>query len=637
VAFLGGILTTVAGTILINRMVVGEAQRRVELGLKTADSALDQEVKSGLRVTGVLAAWSAQGGGGPADGLTKSFLEHLRVDNSLDLLQILDTDGRVVLTARGQATGSQIDSPLVRAALQQGSAGKGLRLVPIKELASESPELAARANIEVKATPHAKATPNEPLADAMIVETVSPIIQPPGRIIGAVRSGLVLDQDYDLVDLVRDNIFTASKYGNKNLGTVTIFQHDVRIATNVTDEQGNRAIGTRVSAEVYDRVLGEGKVWIGPALVVNNWYISAYEPLRDADSQIIGILYVGVLKQRYDDVRSQALAFFLLISVIALASAVGVAFFLAWRLARPLTRLTAAAEAIARGDLEYHLDEPKRAAHDETKQLLATFNRMVEALRERDDQLRHSYDRLQATTQELHRWNQNYLETLEFITHELKNQVAAMKLNLLAVRDGYVGPITADQHEALEDIAATLRRTEEMILNYLNLSRIERGELEVRARPVNLERDVLEPVLRELHSRLADDKLTVEVNLPAELTAQADPSLMQVVFANLVGNAAKYGQPGGHIRIFGEQQTDRVEVHVWNDGPGVKQEEIEMLFQRFSRLSSAEVKERGTGLGLFIAREIARRHGGELHVESEYPKWIDFVITLPRGEVETIG
>jgi two-component system sensor histidine kinase VicK len=109
-----------------------------------------------------------------------------------------------------------------------------------------------------------------------------------------------------------------------------------------------------------------------------------------------------------------------------------------------------------------------------------------------------------------------------------------------------------------------------------------------------------------------------------------------------VGNAAKYGRPGGRLRIFGHTEQARVEIHVWNDGPGVRQEEMEMLFQRFSRLSSSEVKQRGTGLGLFIAREIVRRHGGELRVESEYPHWIDFVVTLPRADeageaVETIG
>ncbi|HEY3398400.1 MAG TPA: cache domain-containing protein [Armatimonadota bacterium] len=644
VALVGGLLTTVASTVLINRLVVGEAQRRVALGLKTAHSVLSAESKSGARVTGVLASWAAQGEDGATGGLSQKFLEKLRVDNRLNLLQVLDNQGKVVLTARGQALGRVIsDSPLVRAALSQGQPVAGLRLVPLEQLTWESPELAQQAHLEMRETAAAKPGASEPLTEAMMVETAAPILDATGRVLGVVRSGTVLNQDYPLVDLIREDIFTTSMYRGRNLGTVTIFQRDVRIATNVTDEQGRRAVGTRVSAEVYDRVLGQGEIWIGPALVVDNWYISAYEPLRDFDNGIIGILYVGVLQQRYEDMRSHALLLILGISALALALAVVMAIWLAGRLSRPLTRLTEAAGAIAQGDLDYRLTEPRSAMRDETKTLMVSFNRMVEALRERDEQLRRSYDRLQTTTQELHRWNQNYLETLEFITHELKNQVAAMKLNVLAIRDGYVGDISPEQREALEDVASTLRRTEEMILNYLNLSRIEKGELEIRSRPVQVERDVLEPVLRELHSRLTDDEITVQVDLPEDVVVQADPSLLQVVLANLVGNAAKYGKRGGKIRVFGERAQDRIEIHVWNDGPGIRPEEREHLFRRFSRLSSGEIKERGTGLGLFIAREITRRHGGELRVESDYPQWIDFVVTLPRADLvgelpqDTIG
>lgn len=642
VAFLNGLLTTVAGTLLINRLVVGEAQRRVQLGLKTAEAMLGQEAGAGLRVTSVLAAWSAQNDKSPAGGLSKSFLERVRVENGLDFLQVLDAQGTVVLTARGQSVGRKVDSPLVRAALAQGTAGSGLRLIPIQELAIESPALAAKAQIEILPTAHAKEVPAEPLREAMIIEAVAPIIGPAGRFLGAVRSGLMLNQHYDLVDTIRENIFTTGTYKNKNFGTVTIFQHDVRIATNVTDEQGKRGVGTRISAEVYDRVLGEGRVWIGPALVINNWYISSYEPIRDVDNQIIGVLYVGIIKDRYDDLRSQTALAFLLIAAVALVLAVSVAYLLAWRLSRPLASMTKAAEAIARGDMEYRITIPTRATRDETRRLLMTFGRMVDALRERDEQLRRSYDRLQATTQELHRWNQNYLETLEFITHELKNQIAAMKLNVLAVRDGYVGDLQPAQHEALEDVATTMRRTEEMILNYLNLSRIEKGELEVKARPVDLRSDVLDTVLREMNSQLQDQQMKVEVALPSPLVAQADPSLLQIVFANLVGNAAKYGREGGRLRISGERQGEQVLVHFWNDGPGVPPEEMAMLFQRFSRLSGGEVKQRGTGLGLFIAREIVTRHGGELRVASEYPQWIEFVVALPAADptteaLETIG
>jgi len=638
VALLGGLLTILAGTWLINYMVLGEATRRIELGLKTARAILDHERLSSQRVTSVVSDWSSRAGSSPVDGLTSAFLEKLRVENDFDLLQIVDGGGKIVLTARGTALGRDLSGdPLVQSALSQGRACSGLRLVPLSELAAESPDLAAQAYIPLRATAGAKALPEGEPTTAMLLETASPIVRAPGQVIGVVRSGAVLNRDFSLVDQIRDNIFTASTYRGLNLGTVTIFQGDVRIATNVLDKNGERAVGTRVSAEVYDRVLTQGQRWIGPALVVGNWYISAYEPLTDFTGKTIGILYVGVVQKRYDDMRDWARLMFLSIAALALVLAVGVAGVLSRRLTRPLTLLTAAAGAVARGDLQFRFIAPSSAQHDEAQMLAVTFHQMLHALRERDEQLRTSYDHLQLTTQELHRWNQNYLETLEFITHELKNQVAAMKLNLLAVRDGYVGEITPDQHEALDDIATTLRRTEEMILNYLNLSRIEKGELEVRARPVVLRSDVLDPVMREFASRFADDDMAVEITLPPELLAQADPTLLQIVFSNLLGNAAKYGKRGGHIRISGAQQNDRVEVHIWNDGPGVPAAELDQLFQRFSRLAGGAIKERGTGLGLFIAREIIRKHGGDLHVESDYPQWIDFILTLPRGDTVSDG
>jgi len=132
----------------------------------------------------------------------------------------------------------------------------------------------------------------------------------------------VINQNYEFVDFVRENVFTAATYDGKNLGTVTIFQGDVRITTNVVGADGQRAIGTRVSEEVYDQVLGQGKMWIGPAFVVDNWYISAYEPLRNIQGDIVGMLYVGILKQRYDDMRRQAMTIFIVVAGLVFICAV---------------------------------------------------------------------------------------------------------------------------------------------------------------------------------------------------------------------------------------------------------------------------------------------------------------------------
>ena len=207
--------------------------------------------------------------------------------------------------------------------------------------------------------------------------------------------GTVINRNFEFVDFVRENVFTAVTYDGKNLGTVTIFQGDVRITTNVIGPDGQRAIGTRVSAEVYDKVLGEGKMWKGPAFVVDSWYISAYEPLRNINDEIVGMLYVGVLKKRYDDMRRQAMTLFSLVSVFAFLCAVFLSLWLSSRLARPLALLTAGADEVARGNLDYHLPHSPGAKRDEIHRLTSAFNQMVGSLKERDAQLQRSRDDLQ--------------------------------------------------------------------------------------------------------------------------------------------------------------------------------------------------------------------------------------------------
>jgi len=119
-----------------------------------------------------------------------------------------------------------------------------------------------------------------------------------------------------------------------------------------------------------------------------------------------------------------------------------------------------------------------------------------------------------------------------------------MKINLLAVRDGYVGKISEDQREALDDVGQAINRAEEMTLNYLNLSRIEKRELQVHARPLHIEADVIRPLLNNFRGRIESRGMRVQVKIEKDLSVQADPSLLQIVYENLLNNAIKYGRKG---------------------------------------------------------------------------------------------
>lgn len=345
----------------------------------------------------------------------------------------------------------------------------------------------------------------------------------------------------------------------------------------------------------------------------------------------LGSLLMGPLGL---DPEGKRLAWSLLVGSALIGSLVAllVANYLALRLCRRLNTVLGAAVELEHGNLEARVPEPASAQQDELRRLQVVFNEMADALQQRDEQLRASHQKLAEATEELQGWNQSYLSTLEFITHELKNQIAASRLNLLALYDGYVGELDEEQREALADILATVDRTEDMLVNYLNLSRIEKGELQVRTRPVQIEPEVVRPVLRDLQGLLAERQMQVQVQLPPEMITQGDPTLLQTVYENLVSNAAKYGRTGGAIRLWGRCLDGMLELHVYNEGPGVSDEHIGELFGKFSRLQPPGEQVRGSGLGLFIDREIVRKHGGEIRAESRYGEWIDFIFTLPRPD-----
>jgi two-component system, NtrC family, sensor kinase len=621
-ALVGGVLTVATGSLLIRHLVEGEAERRAVSGMGTARAALQDRGDQLEHACGMAAQWLA--GYDPKDRQERAgaLLETLTRSGVCDYVEYGDAEGQVRWPS--SETARAMTGPVVAEAATRSRSTSSVWLMPLRELGVAQPTLLQRALVTSEGAD---------LASAMVLEACAPLMAADGTRQGLVRAGILLNRNTDLVDSVRNVAFGTARYRGRPLGTVTLFANGVQVATNVTDEAGRRAIGTRLTGEVATRVLVDAGSWVGPAYVVDDWYVSAYEPLRTSAGSIVGALYAGVLKRRYDDVQRQAMMALVLISVLAALVSATVARWRADRMTRPLTRLMEAAGEIARGNLECRLPEPVRARRDEIKRLTVSFNQMASSLMEHEDELQRSHEQLAATAHELERWNQSYLDTLRFITHELKNQVSAMQINLLAVRDGYVGPLSEDQREALDDVVTAVNRTEEMILNYLNLSRLEKGDLVVKARPVHVADEVVGLVLRELRGRLDESNMRVQVDLAEDLVVQADPSLLQIVYENLISNAAKYGRPGGLLRIWGERQDGLVALHVWNDGDGVPPDQVDELFRKFSRLQPPGEQVRGTGLGLFITREIVRKLGGDIAAQTRPGEGIDFVFTVPRPDV----
>jgi signal transduction histidine kinase len=125
--------------------------------------------------------------------------------------------------------------------------------------------------------------------------------------------------------------------------------------------------------------------------------------------------------------------------------------------------------------------------------------------------------------------------------------------------------------------------------------------------------------------------MKVENMIADDVRFEADQDLLRIVYCNLISNACNYGKEHGIIRLTAIDKGDRYRMAVWNDGVGISEDKIPLLFEKFSRIQqNAPMNVKGTGLGLFICRDIIERHGGKIWAESSYGNWISFIIEIPK-------
>jgi methyl-accepting chemotaxis protein len=186
---------------------------------------------------------------------------------------------------------------------------------------------------------------------------------------------IVDDNLYKGETLINNNFEIVDRIGELTGGTVTIFQNDTRVATNVLDESGNRAVGTTVSDEVAETVLINGKSYIGKAFVAGTLNQTAYKPIKDANGEIIGIWYVGVPNTPYEVLKTDFTRTLTLMTVIALLIAAFIIVLNTEISTKPLSKLEASAKRIADGKLDHKIQVKSK---DEIGSLGNTFNTMID-------------------------------------------------------------------------------------------------------------------------------------------------------------------------------------------------------------------------------------------------------------------
>ena len=544
-------------------------------------------------------------------------LEEVRAREGLDTLTITDERGYVLLrTTNPDAVGDdQSHDVLVGAAMRTMEPVASTVIVPVEDLQLESPELAARAFMRFIDTPMARQRAEAEQTVGMMLKAAAPIIDDQGDLIGVVYGGVLLNRSYAIVDEIKQTVFEGLTYGGQDIGTATIFQDDVRISTNVRNEDGSRAIGTRIQEEVYDRVVGEGTPWIGRAYVVNNWYITAYEPIRDPSGRIIGILYVGLLEQKYVDIRRDTVLIFLAITLLGALACMALSYFIARRISVPISRLASASREVAKGNLDAKV---QITSSDELGELADAFNVMAVALKERDERLRDFATKKIMESERLALIGQLSAN----VAHELNNPLQGIVTysHLLLERQ----PREDSTTEFIQKIAIQANRCRDIIRGLLDFSRQRKPDKTVCN---------VNSVLQECVSLVKDQALFHNIQLEESLQddipmAVIDPSQIERVFMNMIINAAEAMEDGGRLSLATHYDPAHrlIEVEFRDTGQGIPEENLERIFDPFFTTKDAG---HGTGLGLAISYGIIKEHRGSISVESVAGQGTTFTIRLP--------
>jgi PAS domain S-box-containing protein len=219
-------------------------------------------------------------------------------------------------------------------------------------------------------------------------------------------------------------------------------------------------------------------------------------------------------------------------------------------------------------------------------------------------------------------------EFLHSITHDLRNPMGAVKGFVEFLLKEIPGPVNEAQRKMLVSIDRASFRLLGMINNILDIAKMEAGKLELRLTSVNV-RETAAGVLELLESLGHRKNIKFVLDAAGPITVTADGPLLERVFINIVGNAAKFSPENGIITLHLEEDGEKLTAYVSDEGEGVPLEYIDRIFEKFEQVQGQRAG--GTGLGLTICRHIVTAHLGRIWVESEPGKGAKFLFTVPKG------
>ena len=617
IVIISGISSVIISLNIINKNVVGQAYEDVRSNLKTAQYVYFKRINIIYLFTRHLASLGYLQNALLAGNrrLLHEKLMEVKRELDIDIMTITDAYGRVVSRANSfERVGDDVSGDLfVRRVMETGEACSGTDIMSRESLERESKELAEKAFIKIIPTPRAQPKSASFEERGMCIKAAAPIIYD-GKLIGVIYGAKLLNNNVELIDRIKELLFKDEQIGGYDIGTVTIFMDDIRIATNVKNRNGTRAIGTQVSEEVYRKVVKEGKLWLDKAFVVNNWYLSAYSPIYDIRDKVIGILYVGILEEKYYHIKRSAAVYALLVTMISAVVALGLSAYLIRSIISPLRDLVEASKKIAMGSYASKIEVK---SSDEIGYLCETFNSMIDAIVERDRKLKEQTERQIVQSEKL----ASLGRLASGIAHEINNPLTGVLSYSTVLYDELKDTAYG---EDLKTIVNETIRCREIVKGILDFAR----ETKIEKQRANLNR-VINEVLSLLEKHVDFQNIRIKRLLADNLPEiSIDVNQIKSVFNNLAVNAADAMHGEGELTIETRYDQERrvIVCTVSDTGVGISEENINKIFDPFF---TTKEPGKGTGLGLSVTYGIIQRHNGTISVQSTVGSGTTFTIEFP--------
>lgn len=274
----------------------------------------------------------------------------------------------------------------------------------------------------------------------------------------------------------------------------------------------------------------------------------------------------------------------------------------------PMQELAKATSAVAHGDFSVYV--PPLNSMDKLDYLdvmIMDFNKMVEEL--------------------------GSIETLKTdffsnVSHEIKTPIAVISNHAQILKNS--GSLSDEQMASVNGILSASKKLSNLITNMLKLNRLEKQTISPEAEEYDLCEQLCDCIL-QFENRWEEKQIELEVDMEDQVTVKADPSLLELVWNNLISNAVKFTDVGGTVKIKENSTEETVQIQVSDSGCGMDKETMNHIFDKFYQGDTSHATE-GNGLGMALALRVLQISGGDITVDSEVGSGTTFTVTLPKSE-----